>query len=205
MYAGWEFLAGQGNLHFRPDHAALLHWALFPRYAGAARNAADLLGLHHHAGCCEEADFDEVRQRGSEVKLHLIRRESSENCTLGQLFVDDVPICFTCEDVVREQDNVPVKQWKIPGETAIPKGQYEVIVNHSARFKRELPLLLNVPGFSGIRIHAGNTAADTEGCILVGEKIGKDAVVESRLALTEVMALIKEAIAEGERVHIAIT
>ena len=139
------------------------------------------------------------------MKLHLIRRESSENCTLGQLFVDDTPICFTCEDVVREQDHVPVKQWKIPGETAIPRGSFEVIINHSARFNKELPLLLNVPGFSGIRLHSGNTADNTEGCILVGQKLGNEAVVESRLALTELMGLIREAIAEGERVHIAIT
>lgn len=118
--------------------------------------------------------------------------------------MDDEPTCFTCEDVVREQDHVPVKEWKIPGETAIPKGTYEVIVNRSARFGRDLPLLLNVPGFVGIRIHAGNTAEDTEGCILVGEKIGNDAVVESRVALAELMTLIQEAIAGGERVHIEI-
>lgn len=137
------------------------------------------------------------------MKLKLVRRESSENCTLGQLFIDDEEQCFTCEDVVRQTD-APVKEWKIPGETAIPRGTYEVIINHSVRFAKDLPLLLNVPGFAGIRIHSGNTAADTEGCILVGEKIGHDAVVESRAALTELMLRMQDAIAAGEKIHLEI-
>ena len=137
------------------------------------------------------------------MKLRLVRRASSENCTLGQLFVDGVETCFTCEDVVRETE-APVREWKIPGSTAIPRGTYEVIINHSQRFGKELPLLLNVPGFAGVRIHSGNTAEDTEGCILVGEKIGHDAVVESRKAFVELMMLMHDALAAKEKIHIEI-
>ena len=138
------------------------------------------------------------------MKLRLARSASSEHATLGQLFVDDQPQCFTCEDVVREIEGAAVKDWKIHGSTAIPKGTYEVIITYSQRFKKDLPLLLNVPGFSGVRIHSGNTAEDTEGCILVGERIGDEAVVESRKAFLELMLLLDDAFAGGEKVHIEI-
>lgn len=138
------------------------------------------------------------------MKLKLIRSTSSEHATLGQLFVDDEPQCFTCEDVVREIEGASVKDWKIAGETAIPRGTYEVIITYSQRFKKDLPLLLNVPGFSGIRFHSGNTAEETEGCILVGNLLGSNAVLESRLAFNELFTLIQDVIEGGEKVHIEI-
>lgn len=137
------------------------------------------------------------------MKLRLVRSQSLAHCTLGTLYVDDSEQCYTCEDVVRETE-APVKDWKIPGETAIPRGTYEVIINHSQRFGRDLPLLLNVPGFVGVRIHPGNTAEDTEGCILVGERIGGEAVLESRKAFTELMLLLQDAVAGGEKIHLEI-
>jgi hypothetical protein len=139
------------------------------------------------------------------VKLKLTRNSSSAECTLGDLSLDGEHFCFTCEDVVREQEGVPVKDWKIAGKSAIPRGTYQVIVNHSQRFKRELPLLLNVPGFTGVRIHPGNTADDTEGCILVGEKLGEDSVLESRMAFGRLMVEIEAALDSGDLVHIEIT
>ena len=138
------------------------------------------------------------------MKLTLQRQKSDAACTLGQLEVDGAMQCYTCEDVVREIEGVPVKEWKLAGETAIPAGTYQVIITHSVRFKRELPLLLNVPGFSGVRIHSGNTAEDTEGCILVGERLGHDAVVESRQAFSALFDLIQTALSDEELCHIEI-
>jgi len=102
------------------------------------------------------------------VKLELKRVKLGEEFTIGKLSVDGKFICYTLEDTVREQVGVPVEQWKVMSKTAIPTGTYPVTITMSNRFKTMLPLLGNVPGFSGVRIHTGNSAKDTEGCILVG-------------------------------------
>ena len=94
------------------------------------------------------------------MELLLQRQPSNDSCTIGKLFVDGEYLCFTLEDVVRDE--------KVYGRTAIPEGRYKVIVTMSPRFKRMLPLLEAVPNYSGVRIHPGNTAEDTEGCILPG-------------------------------------
>lgn len=130
------------------------------------------------------------------MKLTLTRTTKSLACTIGDLEVDGLHECYTLEDVVREV--------KIPGETAIPAGNYEVIINHSQRFGRDLPLLLNVPGFAGVRIHPGNTAEDTEGCILVGRKVGSDSVLESKLAFADLFIQMQDAIEGGEKIHLEI-
>jgi hypothetical protein len=103
------------------------------------------------------------------VRLFCRREELTDVATVGSLFVNGSPdrICYVLEDPVRERD-APVSEWKIPKNTAIPRGAYRVIINESQRFQRRLPLLLDVPGFDGIRVHAGNSAVDTEGCPLVG-------------------------------------
>lgn len=108
------------------------------------------------------------------MELTLTREPSTAHSTPGKLLVDGVFECFTLEDVVRPK--------KIPGETAIPAGTYKVIIDMSNRFKRLLPLVVDVPGFAGVRIHPGNTDKDTEGCILVGTSRSKDFVGNSRAA-----------------------
>lgn len=111
--------------------------------------------------------------------------------TIGTLTIDGRDLeCYTMEDTVREVPGEPVEKWKIWGQTAIPYGRYEVEITFSRRFQRPLPLLLNVPGFDGIRIHAGNTQADTEGCILVGMQKMGDSIRESRIALTNLIAIL---------------
>ena len=130
------------------------------------------------------------------MQLMVNRTWPSAACTIGVLTVDGVNECFTLEDVVRAE--------KIKGETAIPAGSYNVTITPSNRFKRDLPLLENVPNFEGVRIHPGNTAADTEGCILVGKSKGPDAIYESRKAFDTLFAKIKAAIDAGEKVTLEI-
>jgi len=101
------------------------------------------------------------------MRLELIRTECGKVCTIGELLIDGKHECHTLEDVVRA-DGV-----KVYGETAIPPGVYSVDITYSPRFKRDLPLLIGVQNFIGIRIHPGNTASDTEGCILVGQGRGR--------------------------------
>lgn len=119
------------------------------------------------------------------MNLTLIREPSTEHTTFGSLYVDDTFECYTLEDVVRKD--------KVYGETAIPAGTYKVIVTWSPRFKRQLPLLIGVPGFDGIRIHPGNTYKDTEGCILVGVEKQGEALLRSREAFTKLYDKIVKA------------
>ncbi len=113
------------------------------------------------------------------------RLYKSDTCIIGELSVDGIFECFTLEDVER-----PVK---VKGETAIPKGTYKVIINESKRFKRLLPLLLNVPSFEGVRIHSGNTNHDTEGCILVGQTRHKNYIGQSRKAFNKLFKKMQNA------------
>jgi len=105
------------------------------------------------------------------MELDLIRTISLDDRTIGSLFNGKTKLCDTLEDKERLWYNNLSKLIgvKIFGKTAIPLGRYEVVLTYSARFKKVLPLLLKVPQFEGIRIHTGNTPADTEGCILVGK------------------------------------
>ena len=90
------------------------------------------------------------------------------------------------------------KEQKVAGQTAIPEGTYEICLEVSARFKRLMPYLMNVPGFTGILIHCGNTVADTEGCILVGKRSVNDRLSMSRSAFNRLFARLKEAWDRGE-------
>lgn len=133
------------------------------------------------------------------MHLTLIRDTFTPSATTGRLLVDGVFECFVLEDVVR-----PVGAQKIAGKTAIPYGTYAVIITESARFKRRLPLLVGVPGFAGIRIHPGNTAADTEGCLLPGRARYEGGVAGSRIAFEALFAKLEQALKQGP-VEIQIT
>ncbi len=132
------------------------------------------------------------------MNLVLQREVLTSESTIGRLSVENEHICFTLEDVVR------VDGVKVFGETAIPANLYKVGISRSARFGKELPILYDVPGFTGIRIHAGNTKADTHGCILVGLTKGKDSIGQSRAAMEKLQPLIQEALDRGEEVWLDI-
>lgn len=119
------------------------------------------------------------------MELKIVRSQRTEHSTIGTLYVDGNFECYTLEDKEREV--------KVPHETAIPKGEYKVIINQSNRFKRLLPLLLNVPNFEGVRIHSGNTNHDTEGCILVGQTKYNDFIGGSRKAFDMLFAKMQKA------------
>lgn len=123
--------------------------------------------------------------------------------TIGRMYVDGQYLCYTLEDKMREIPNKAVSDWKVYAQTAIPTGVYRLMISMSNRFKKPLPQILNVDGFSGIRIHAGNTSADTEGCILVGmDWDGKsDFISNSRVALTSLMQIMADA---GSEIKISI-
>ena len=121
------------------------------------------------------------------MKLKLKRIFKGEKYTIGRLYIDDVFFCDILEDKVRDLS----KEEKVWGQTAIPEGTYKIIINYSNRFKRDLPLLLNVPQFEGIRIHPGNTEVDTHGCLLVGINSQKGKVTQSRITFDKLFAKIK--------------
>ena len=127
------------------------------------------------------------------MKIFVKRTIFNESNTLGEMFIDGKPFCYTCEDKVRDYNNDgdlnDEGETKVYGETAIPKGVYKVILSMSNRFKRVMPEVLNVPHFSGIRIHKGNTAEQSHGCLLVGLGQTENGVSSSRLAFD---ALIKK-------------
>ena len=136
------------------------------------------------------------------MEIKLIRETFTDKSTIGRLLIDGLFYGWTLEDKDRYLEEDPRR--KVKGETAIPVGRYQVIINWSPRFKRELPLLLNVPGFEGIRIHSGNKPEDTEGCILPGKTKGQDFVGRSREAFNEIFEAIQSALNKNEAVFIVI-
>jgi hypothetical protein len=130
------------------------------------------------------------------MKLELIRLEFEDEATIGELRIDGEWCCWTLEDLVRAQ--------KIKHQTAIPAGTYRVRLSRSQRFKEIMPEVLDVPGFSGIRIHPGNSAVDTSGCILVGLNRQGDRITDSRKAYNSLMNRFT-ALKSGETVTLTIT
>ena len=136
------------------------------------------------------------------MDIKLIRETFTDKSTIGRLLIDGLFYGWTLEDTDRRLEEDINR--KIRGKTAIPTGRYRVIITWSPRFKRDLPLLVAVPGFDGIRIHSGNTPNDTEGCILVGKTKGNDFVGQSRAAFNEVFSAIQSALDQNDEVFIAI-
>ena len=109
------------------------------------------------------------------MKVEVKRTFKGTEYTIGHLYIDGQYFCDTLEDTIRTE--------KIAGRTAIPAGKYKVKKTYSQRFQKKLPEILNVPGFTGVRIHSGNTAKDTDGCLLLGLNKTKGAVLNSKNAM----------------------
>jgi len=136
------------------------------------------------------------------MNLTLKRDPPSLKSTIGELEIYDAWECYTLEDVDRFLENGGIK---IPGQTAIPRGIYRIVLDWSDRFKCLMFRLVDVPGFIGVRIHAGNTAVDVDGCLAVGQSKGQDFVGQSVAALKNLSIKILAAMMRGESVWIEIS
>lgn len=134
------------------------------------------------------------------MELKLIRETFTEKSTIGSLYVNGIFFCYTLEDKDRKLETGGVKEY---AKTAIPRGKYKVINSFSNRFKKYLPELVNVPQFAGIRIHAGNTADHSEGCILVGSTKAVDFIGNSKVTFDKLMKAI-QAVEKIEKINIEI-
>jgi hypothetical protein len=130
------------------------------------------------------------------MNLLLQRLPSDAHRTHGDLYIDGQWACYTLED--------PVREVKIKGETAIPEGTYRITMEHSPRFGPNTLTVKDVPGFTGVRIHAGNTEAHTEGCPLVGQVRAEASILHSRAALAELKEDVAAALQAGEQVWLEI-
>jgi hypothetical protein len=141
------------------------------------------------------------------MELVMTRTTRTNRSTISDLTIDGKFECFVLEDKDRGlQQGMPLSELtalKIKTKTAIPSGRYEIVVSFSDRFKKMLPLLLDVPAFAGIRIHPGNTDADTEGCLLPGKAKSPDMVTSSKIAFTALFDKIKAAI-QREKIFITV-
>ena len=135
------------------------------------------------------------------MKLTLKRIALRSTYTIGKLYIDDVYFCDTIADTVRDinkNGKFDNGEKKIHSKTAIPYGIYEIKWTYSPRFKKYTPQLMNVPSFEGIRIHAGNTSSDTEGCLILGENKQVGKVLNSRATINKFYPIIKEACSNGK-------
>lgn len=134
------------------------------------------------------------------MKLDLLRCILTDHATVGVLRVDGKHECYVLEDTYR-----PPPEPKVPKFTCIPCGTYPVVLTMSPRFASEMPLLLDVPGFQGVRIHPGNAPEDTEGCLLPGLTASHNYAGDSRRAYEALLQKLRAAKGRGESVSITIT
>ena len=142
------------------------------------------------------------------MEIQLIRKYRKTNYTIGQLFINNQYFSDTLEDTDRGlKDSMSleeIRRIKVFGSTCIPYGTYKVTITYSPKFKKNLPLINNVKGFDGIRIHSGNTSSDTQGCVLLGFNKVKGKVINSKDTVDKFINLVQKAIDIGEQITIHI-
>ena len=144
------------------------------------------------------------------MQILIQRHALKEGYTIGRMEINGKYFCDTLEDTDRglreSMTEAEIATLKVKGATAIPTGTYRIdMQTRSPRFGRVLPRLVSVKGYAGVLIHSGNTAADTEGCILVGENRERGKVLNSRATLERLLVFLRAAQAEGEKIELVIT
>ena len=144
------------------------------------------------------------------MRILLQRHALKAGYTIGRMEINGRYFCDTLEDTDRglreSMTEDEITALKVKGATAIPTGTYRIdMQTRSPRFGRVLPRLVSVKGYAGVLIHSGNTAADTEGCILVGENRERGKVLNSRATLEHLLVFLRAAQAEGEEIELTIT
>jgi len=138
------------------------------------------------------------------MDIKIVRKIGNANFTEGRLYINGEFECFTIEDADRNLEDGGIK---VQNKTAIPKGSYNVTITMSNRFGKFMPLIEDVKGFSGVRIHSGNSSKDTEGCIIVGalnESMDDDFIGASRVAMDRLYPKIKSALSMKQKVMLKI-
>ena len=143
------------------------------------------------------------------MELKLIRKYRKTDYTIGILYINNEYFCEILEDTDRGlKDSMSleeIKKIKIKDQTCIPYGKYQILMTYSPKYKKIMPLVNNVKGFEGIRIHSGNTNKDTSRCLLPGFNKIKGQVINSRGTFNKLYSLIQTAINNNEKVTIEIT
>ena len=142
------------------------------------------------------------------MEIKLIRKYYQAKYTIGRLYVNNRFFSDCLEPpslhLTKRSALGTILIAKYKGYRAIPTGRYRILITRSRRFGRWLPLLLNVKGFEGIRIHAGNKPEDTRGCILLGFNRRKGYVLDSTRCVLTLVKMMTEAIAKGEKVFVEV-
>lgn len=137
------------------------------------------------------------------MKLTLKRHTFTDKSTIGSLQCGAIKICDTLEDADRKLEKAG-ETAKVYGKTAIPRGTYKLTIDWSNRFTKYMILVNDVPYFKGVRIHAGNTPADTDGCILCGDRYEEDSIINSRIKTNRVFLLVESELKLGKEVWLEI-
>ena len=135
------------------------------------------------------------------IECLLLRETATNAFTLGQFYIDGDHFAYTCEDKDR---HLELGGEKVPKETAIPRGRYRLTLSMSQRFCRIMPEVVGVPHFSGVRVHGGNTAADTEGCPLIGADLTPNGVHNCRDVVDNLIRRIKAEESVGNMVYLTV-
>lgn len=137
------------------------------------------------------------------MKTFLVERDifvpsapDAEGATHGRVYYNNLSLGYSCEDEDRQLESAPER--KVYGRTAIPRGRYRLLLTYSQRFGRELPLLVDVPGYKGVRIHGGNAPEDSLGCILVGRMRTARGVAGCAPVVERIVGILQDANDAGD-------